>query len=230
MLGRAVIAILALALPAQGQDITAARYTDPTTRYAHGVFGDIVEWGTLEFTLNTGQTARLVLPQNRVFEDLAPRLYDLDQDGDLEAVVIESHANYGARLAIYDWTGLVDATPYIGHRNRWLAPFAITDLDGDGLVELAYIDRPHLAKTLRVWRFANGGLSQVASLTGLTNHRFGQDYISGGVRDCGDGVEMILASANWSQVMAVRLQDDSLKANAIGPFNGPASWGAALSC
>ena len=43
----------------------------------------------------------------------------------------------GARLAIYDETGLVSATPYIGRSNRWLAPLGAGDLDGDGNIELA---------------------------------------------------------------------------------------------
>ena len=37
-----------------------------------------------------------------------------------------------------------------------LAPLGAADLDGDGKIELAYIDRPHLAKILRIWRFDDG--------------------------------------------------------------------------
>ncbi len=32
--------------------ITSARFTEPTTRYAHGVLGDDIEYGTLEITVN----------------------------------------------------------------------------------------------------------------------------------------------------------------------------------
>jgi hypothetical protein len=49
------------------------------------------------------------------------------------------------------------STPWIGQRFRWLAPVAAADLDGDGAMELAYVDRPHLARTLRVWRIAFDG-------------------------------------------------------------------------
>lgn len=230
MLWRVALLVTALAQPATAADITAARYTDPTTRYAHGVLGDAVEWGALEFTHSDGLTTRIVLPEDRVFEDLAPRLYDVDQDGTPEAVVVESHLNKGARLAIYGADGLIDATPYIGTRHRWLAPFAIADMDGDGAVELAYVDRPHLAKTLRVWRYDASGLLEVASLGGVTNHRIGQDFISGGLRTCGPDTEMVLANSNWTELIAIQLEANALTATPIGPFTGPDSWADALRC
>ncbi len=211
-------------------DIVAARYTDETSRYAHGVLGDAIEYGTLELTLKGGKRLALTLPQDRVFEDIAPRLMDMDGDGALEVIVVESSQTGGARLAIYDETGLRAATPHIGQRNRWLAPIGAADLDGDGHIEVAYIDRPHLAKTLRVWRFQDNQLTQVASHTGLTNHRIGEDFISGGIRDCGDGPEMITANANWSEVMATGFDGKTLSPRALGPFKGQASLKRALDC
>ena len=38
-------------LTARGQEIVGARFTEPTTRYAHGVLGDAVEWGALRLDL-----------------------------------------------------------------------------------------------------------------------------------------------------------------------------------
>jgi hypothetical protein len=52
-------------------------------------------------------------------------------------------------------------------------------LNGDGIIEIAYIDRPHLAKELRVWSFVNGDLRPLPRASGLTNHRIGEDFISG---------------------------------------------------
>lgn len=228
----ALAVCLALLWPVAGAaaDIASARYTDRTDRYPHGVLGDQIEWGALEITLTDGTRQRIVLPDEQVFEDLEPRLADVDLDGDLEVVVVESHASLGARLAIFDADGLVAATPNIGTRFRWLAPIAIADLDGDGAVEIAYIDRPHLAKTLRVWRFADGALEQIASQTGLTNHRIGEDFISGGLRDCGDGPEMIVATGNWSSVVSVQLKDGALVERTLGAFAGQASITDALAC
>ncbi|WP_299427038.1 VCBS repeat-containing protein [uncultured Shimia sp.] len=211
-------------------EITSARYTDETSRYAHGVLGDAIEYGTLELTLKGGKRLTLTLPQDRVFEDIAPRLVDMDGDGAPEVIVVESSQTGGARLAIYDQNGLRAATPHIGQRNRWLAPIGAADLDGDGHIEVAYIDRPHLAKTLRVWRFQDNKLTQAASQAGLTNHRIGEDFISGGIRDCGDGPEMITVNANWSEVMATGFDGKALSPRALGPFKGQTSLKRALDC
>ena len=218
---------------AAADTITQARYAEPTDRYAHGVLGDAIEWGALEMVVTRGggaQTYVVRLPRDRVFEDVAPRLADVDGDGAPEVVVVESQARTGAQLAVYDETGKLAATPHIGRRNRWLAPIGVADLDGDGTIELAYIDRPHLAKTLRVWRFEGGGLVPVADLPGLTNHRIGERDIGGGLRDCGQGVEMITASANWQRVMATTLRDGVLTTRDIASHIGRASLNAALAC
>ncbi|CUH65652.1 hypothetical protein TG4357_01981 [Thalassovita gelatinovora] len=217
------------AVPAAA-DIQSARFVDPTPRYAHGVFGDLLEWAGLQIRLADGRKLRITLPPDQVFEDQAPRLIDVDLDGDAEIVAVQTDIARGASLVIYDENGLITATPPIGQTHRWLAPLGGTDLDGDGRVELAYIDRPHLARTLRVWRFEAGRLTEVASLAGLTNHRFGQADISGGIRDCGSGPEIITADADWRDVMAVRLVKGRLVARAVGHFDGSGSFARALDC
>ncbi|MYM54747.1 FG-GAP repeat domain-containing protein [Thalassovita mangrovi] len=211
-------------------EITSARYLDPTTRYAHGVFGDTEEWGALRMRLSDGRALRVTLPDTHVFEDNSPRLIDVDGDGDAEVVVIETDIARGASLAVYDETGKIAATPHIGRTHRWLAPLGGADLDGDGSVELAYIDRPHLARVLRVWRFRDGALREVATLKGLTNHRLGDAEIGGGFRDCGQGPEIVTADADWRRVMAVRLENGHLSARSIGRYEGPESFTQALNC
>ncbi|MEM9580230.1 MAG: VCBS repeat-containing protein [Pseudomonadota bacterium] len=207
-----------------------AVYSEPTTRYAHGVLGDAIEYGALDVTTDAGARVTLRLPQSRVFEDIAPRLTDMDGDGDAEIIVVESALQSGARLAIYDETGLIAATPYIGRPNRWLAPLGAADLDGDGRIEVAYIDRPHLAKTLRIWRFENGTLVHLSDTPGLTNHKIGEDFISGGIRICDGAPEIITANANWTQIMATRFDGTSTDSQRLGAFTGPASLKAATSC
>jgi hypothetical protein len=222
-----VVAFSALPVAA---DIVSARYTDPTPRYDHGILGDAIEYGTLELRLKGGKGLRLVLPDTHVFEDTAPRLHDLDGEGDKEVIVVETDMARGARLSVYDETGLVAATPYIGRTHRWLSPIGAADLDGDGHVEFAYIDRPHLAKTLRIWRFVDGRLDHVSDTLGLTNHRIGEDYISGGIRDCGDGPEMITADAGWLSVMASRFDGNRVSSRRIAPHSGRKGYDAALNC
>lgn len=234
MILRAAALVWALADGASAEQILAANYAGPTDRYAHGILGDAIEWAELHITTEDAaaqaRVSVIALPQDRVFEDVAPRLADLDNDGAPEVIVVESQANTGAQLAIYDETGKVAATPHIGMRNRWLAPIGAADMDGDGYVEIAYIDRPHLAKTLRVWRFIDGDLTQIAAGTGLTNHRIGEPDIGGGVRDCGHGPEMITANADWSRVIATRLEDGVLRGTDLGAHVDRRSFARALTC
>lgn len=218
-----------MATSACAETIVSADYAAPTDRYAHGILGDTIEWGELQITTDI-DTHRFVLSQDRVFEDTAPRLADLDGDGHPEVIVVETLVRAGAQLAVYDATGKIAATPHIGQTNRWLAPIGIADLDGDGMIEIAYIDRPHLAKTLRVWRFMDGALEPVADLPGLTNHRIGERDIGGGIRDCGNGPEMITANADWTQVMATTLTDGQLTTRAIGAHVDRGSFATALAC
>ena len=211
-------------------DVVSATYSEPTTRYAHGVLGDDIEYGTLQMTRADGARVTVKLPQDRVFEDLEPRLFDVDQDGDFEVIVIESSAYEGARLSVYDQEGLVAATPFIGRSNRWLAPIGAADLDGDGYIEIAYIDRPHLAKTLRIWRFKDDKLTQVADKPGLTNHRIGWAFIAGGIRNCDKVPELITASGDWSDIIATTFENGRLAFRSIGRYSGPESLDAAVLC
>lgn len=216
-------------------DIRWAGYSDATDRYGHGVLGDAIEAAGLrvEAGLQGPCDLAVLLPEHSVFEDTGPRIADLDGDGRNEVIVVETHRDLGAALAVY---GLRDgalakiaATPNIGRPFRWLAPVGIADLDGDGAVELAYVDRPHLAKTLRVWRFADGRLTEVAAQGGLTNHRIGEAFITGGIRDCGAGPEMITADARWRRVVATRFDGAELISLRLAPFSADAV-AAALAC
>jgi len=228
MRGALALMLCLLASPAAAA-ITSARFIEPTARYQHGVFGDTEEWGALEMRAD-GKRIVVRLPASRVFEDNTPRLVDVDGDGSPEVVVIETDIARGAQLAIYDQTGKIAATPPIGHTHRWLAPVGAADLDGDGLIELAYVDRPHLARLLKVWRFRANSLEFVAALGGLTNHRFGDAHISGGIRACGGKPEMVTANADWSRLMATRLIGGKLVARDIGANTGPESFKRALAC
>ena len=215
----------------QDQPLVAARYADPTTRYAHAVLGDAIEHGTLVLHYGPNQIRHIIsLPAERVFEDTTPRLADIDGDGQDEAIVVESHRDQGARLAVYNGAGLMAATPYIGQRFRWLAPVGAADLDGDGRVELAYIDRPHLAKTLRIWRFEGGTLRELAQQGGLTNHRIGERDIAGGIRDCGAGPEMIVASGDWLDLRAARFDGTEITVTTIGKQTRRSDFAAAMAC
>ena len=213
-----------------------AEYDAGTEDYAHGVLGDAIEWRRLVLTHGDGSNRQwdMMLPTSRVFEDVAPRIADLDGDGTPEVIVVETARDRGASLAIYATAGAdgltrIASTGYIGRTNRWLAPIGAADFDGDGTMDIAYIDRPHLARTLRVWRFEDDTLTEIASLDGLTNHRIGEPFITGGVRDCGAGPEMVTADTAWAQVMITRIADGQAVSRAVAPFSQDAVADA-LAC
>ncbi len=229
----ALLASAATAAP-QGQarlGAYAAQFQAPTHRYGHAIMGDLPEWGRLCLT-GPATHACVTLPKTAVFEDMAPRLADLDHDGIPEVVVVESTLTQGAALVVYrlDKTNLTRiATPHIGMRNRWLAPAGIGDLDGDGRVEIAYVDRPHLAKALRIWRYENGALHHVTDQPGLTNHRIGDEGIAGGLRTCDGTPEILTANADWSQIIATRLTGGRTQTRPLGRYSA-AALRRALNC
>ncbi|WP_085863204.1 FG-GAP repeat domain-containing protein [Pseudooctadecabacter jejudonensis] len=207
---------------ASAETIVEARFEGPTTRYGHGILGDAVEFTQLVIMTDDAGVARqyrVSLPDDHVFEDLEPRLWDITGDGAPEVVVIETDMGLGGSLAVYDQTGKRAETPHIGRTNRWLAPVAAADLDGDGRVEVAFVDRPHLAKVLRVFEWDGSALQLEAELGGLTNHRIGEDFITGGLRTC-DGVRaLVTADADWSDVMVSVLADGALVTRSVAPFS-----------
>lgn len=224
-----VVALAVWPVFAVAQPVTEAWFDAPTTRYDHGILGDAVEWGALRFRAG-GQTFEITLPDTHVFEDWQPRLWDVTGDGQPEIVVIETDMARGAALAIYGPTGKIAETPHIGQTHRWLAPIGAVDLDGDGQIEVAYVDRPHLAKMLTVWRFVDGGLVPVATLPGLTNHRIAETDIAGGIRYCGQGPEMITANADWTRIAATVLHNGALVSRDIGAHVDRATFAAAMRC
>jgi len=232
---RFAAAFIALWPFAAAADIVSASYADPTDIYGHGAVGG-GEYAALEITLANGSVTRLSYP-DAIFEDTAPRLADFDGDGAPEVLAVVSTFTGGARLQVFGVsdgkvTPLVASAP-IGRRNRWHAVAGIADLDGNGLLEVAYVDRPHLAKILRIAEISNAGgewtFTPKAALEGLTNHRIGEPHISGGIRECGSANEVITVNANWSRIMATGF-DGEFSARDIGRYDGPSSLVAALEC
>ncbi|MDP3861801.1 MAG: VCBS repeat-containing protein [Phaeovulum sp.] len=225
---RAVLALMLAAAPAAGETIAAARYEALTTRYGHGAVAG-GEWAELVLVFESGAERRFGLPDDMVFEDVAPRLADLTGDGVAEAVVVESQIAQGARLAIWGTEGRIAAGPFIGTPHRWLAPLGAIDLDGDGRLEFAYVLRPHLDAVLTVVRFDGQGFEVVAEAPGLPSHAYRSGLLEGGVLDCGDWSMLLTADLGWQRVMGTTWTEGRLETLALRPYDGPQSFDAAAA-
>ena len=159
------------------QNIAAVWLAGPTTRYDHGVLGDTMEASRLVAETRTGNTLVYELPASRVFEDLNPRLVDLNSDGEDEILLVETHAERGASLAIYGVTGerivRQSMTPFLGQAYRWLNPLGVGDFDADGRSDIALVATPHIGGRLRLYRYTEPTLTQFAEADGVSTHSIG---------------------------------------------------------
>lgn len=225
-------------VPVTSGEVVWARFGQPTDRYDHRVFGAAPLWAGMEMSIDTCPDCAslrltevlITLPADRVFEDLEPRIADLDGDGRSEVVVVETDIARGATLAIYDASGKRAATTPVGQTHRWLAPAGIGDFDGDGRVEIAYVDRPHLARELVMLRYAAGVLTEIARAPGYSNHRFGEGSILGGVRSCAGQDELVLATADWTRIVAVTLVAGEIHRRDLATLSSDAALRNALAC
>ncbi len=216
-------------LLAVAQGITSARYAGPTRAYDHGVLGDKVEYTKLILRAG-GRRIVIGAGEGFVFEDLAPRLADLNGDGMPEVITVRTDMERGASLAVYGVDGLITQTPPIGQRNRWLAPVGVGDFDGNGRVEIAYVETPHLGKVLKIYHYFNRELVLAAAVQGYSNHRIGEGFISGGVRNCGQGDEIITADASWQRIMATRVQGGTVSSRVVGTTAEAGSFARLMAC
>lgn len=157
-----------------GRDISRAWLSEPTTRYDHGVLGDKIESGALTIETRDGKHHTVRLKDDAVFEDLEPRLADLDGDGQDEVVVVKSYLARGSSLAVIalrkDRYEIVAETPPLGSAHRWLNPAGIGDFNGDGKIDIALVRQPHVVGELELWTYADGRLRKTDTMPDFSNH------------------------------------------------------------
>lgn len=178
--------------------VSTAWLTGPTRRYAHGVLGDATEASGLAVETAGGKTLMLALSTDAVFEDRYPRPVDIDADGNTELMVVKTYVARGAALALAGIRGgrlsLIAESDPIGLPNRWLNPVGTADFDGDGRVETAHVETPHIGGVLVLSRLMGARLEPLHRAEGFSNHRIGSRELGlSAVFDAnGDGVSDIL--------------------------------------
>ena len=155
-------------------DIAKAWLAEPTDRYDHGILGDKIEAGSLAIETRDGKQHLLRLKNDAVFEDLEPRIADLDGDGHDDIVVVKSYLKRGSALAViaerkgrYE---IVAETPPLGAPHRWLDPAGIADFTGGGKREIALVRQPHAIGQLELWGWRDSRLQKIDELPDAANH------------------------------------------------------------
>ena len=156
------------------RDIARAWLASPTQRYDHNVLGDATEAGSLMIVTADGKSYTVALADDAVFEDLTPRLADLDGDGRDEIVVVKSYLARGSAIAVIGQRNgryqIVAETPPLGGPRQWLDPAGIGDFNGDGKMDIAVVRQPHAVGALELWTYADGRLRRGPTLDGFSNH------------------------------------------------------------
>ncbi len=201
-----------------GGDITEAWYSDPTDRYGHAILGDGIEAGTLNIATQGGKKLSLKLSKDQVFEDLYPRLADLDNDGTVEVVTLRSSADEGGSVAIFGLQNgrLIQkaATPFIGRSYRWLNVAGIASFRGKASKEIAFVETPHIGGTLYFYSYDGQNLRKKAQLYGFSNHFIGSTEmrLSATVDVNGDDApDLAVPSANRRALRIVSLAGGHLR-------------------
>jgi len=192
------------ARPGRGSTtVETAWLTQPTKRYVHGILGDNVEAAGLFVQMKDGKAFEYRLPETSVFEDIEPRVSDLDFDGADEIVTIRSEPETGARMSVFRASDsglvLVAETPPVALPFDWLLPVGAADFDGDGKTEIAVVVSPHLKKVLHLYRFDGKTLEDAGKFAGFSNHIAGSDNLSMGALFDANGdnlADIVLPSAD----------------------------------
>lgn len=216
----------------ENSTIKKAWYTQPTKRYGHGILGDSVEAGALVAVMMNGSTVKYELPKTEVFEDITPRLADLNGDGTTEIITIISSIKLGASLGIFQLENNTlkrqAQSSYIGQANRWLNIAGIADYKGNNTLQIAIVVTPHIGGQLDLFEFDGQKLKKITSSQGFSNHIIGsreQRLSASYLSNDGKRMNLALPSANrrtlrimsfvsndWSQLGAVKLPSSIDKA------------------
>lgn len=198
-------------------DIALAWLAHRTERYPHGVLGDKLEGSAVRVLTADRKPMEFILREDSVFEDLEPRLVDVDGDGRDEILVVRSHQEAGASLLLLGIRGnrlvRLAESQAIGTPNRWINPIGAADFDGDGKIEIAAVETPHIGGHLLLFEIEGRRLREVARYAGYSNHILGSTELGlSAVFDVnGDGVpDIVLPTQDRRELRAITLNKGNL--------------------
>lgn len=217
------------AISVQGEkDITQAWFVLPVTHYPHHVRGQPFDPSGVRVRLRNGQFATYILDNSHVFEDRTPRLADLDGDGKDELILVLSSIQKGSSLAAYSVENgeivLKARTGFIGRAFRWLNPAGIADYNGDGALDVALVQKPHLSKQLEFWTLRNGNFFRLASVDNISNHQNGFEatHLSASTDFDGDGqIDLAILSGDYRTLRLIKFVGDRAQEFAKFPLPSP---------
>ena len=221
-------------------NIARAWFSHLTARYGHRALGADTESATLNVELRDGRVLRHTLADASVFEDLDPRVHDLDGDGRDEVLVIHSEPASGSALmtlGVRDGAlvRLARSAP-TGRGFTWMNPAGVLPIPGQAASVVFAVLLPHVGGTLVALRYDRGGFTELHRVEGASNHAYGsrEQRLSAMLDTDGDGMPELLIPAFGRRALRVftwrdgRLQDAGridLPAAAAAAFEAPAGGG-----
>lgn len=206
--------------------------TQPTTRYAHGVFGDTVEASAMTGVRVAARTlslsALLRLRQDLVFEDRRIVVADVDGDGGADAIMTRASLTQGASVLALGrtegrWEFLALERP-IGRPQRWEHTIGVADLDGIGAATVVSVRTPHAGGVLHALRRRGSGLEIVARRPGVASHVLGSrnvDQVAIADLDGNGRPEVIVPAQTRDGLLGVELTGNRFVDRWRLPLGGP---------
>ena len=153
--------------------ISRAWLADPVQRIQGSAIGPLVA-GALVVQDNIGKQFRLELGLDQAFEDLRPRIADIEGGGEQTLFVVRSSRQGAALIAVrLEGEGLlriVGETPQVGRQNGWINPVGIADFTATGRKSIAIVTSPDQRGELEILNFVDRGFRKQLSVPGVSTH------------------------------------------------------------